>query len=78
MSQRNVELVIGRLVTDEAFRRHFGQDPAAELRRLQEAGVDLNPCEFRVLAALDVRVVARFAHDIDPRIQKVDLQGGDA
>jgi hypothetical protein len=31
-----------------------------------------------VLSALDVRVVARFARDIDPRIQKVDLQGGEA
>lgn len=78
MSQRSVEMVIGRLVTDEAFRRHFGEDPAAELRRLQDAGVELNPCELRVLSALDVRVVERFALDIDPRIQKVDLQGGGA
>jgi hypothetical protein len=78
MSQRNVELVIGRLVTDEAFRRRFGDDPAGELRRLGEAGFELNPCELRVLSTLDVRVVARFARDIDPRIQKVDLHGGEA
>lgn len=78
MSQRNVELVIGRLVTDEAFRRRFGADPVGELQRLGDAGCELNPCELRVLSALDVRVVARFAQDIDPRIQKVDLQGGEA
>lgn len=78
MSQHNVELVIGRLVTDEAFRRRFAEQPSAELRRLVETGVDLNACEFRVLAALDVRLMARLAHDIDPRIQKADLQGGGA
>ncbi|HZI64655.1 MAG TPA: Os1348 family NHLP clan protein [Thermoanaerobaculia bacterium] len=77
MSQRSVEVVIGRLVTDEEFRGRFTQDPAGELRRLVESGVELNPCEFRVLCALDARVAARFAQEIDPRIQKADLSGGE-
>jgi hypothetical protein len=66
MSQRNVERVIGRLVTDEAFRRQFVSDPLAVL----------NDCEVRALAAIDLQAVARFTDAIDPRLQKSDLHGG--
>lgn len=73
MSQRNVEQVVGRLVTDEGFRRRFAADPGAELRRLVEAGVALNPCELRALSALDLRRLESFADAIHPCIQKVEL-----
>jgi hypothetical protein len=76
MSQRNVEQVIGRLVTDEGFRRRFAADPQAALQALLAGGLELNPCELRALASLDAQRAARFAQAIDPRIQKVDLQGG--
>ncbi|HYH44088.1 MAG TPA: Os1348 family NHLP clan protein [Thermoanaerobaculia bacterium] len=77
MSQGNVERVIGRLVTDEEFRRRFADDPPAVLRELTAGGLELNACEFRVLAAFDPRVAARCARAIDPRIQKADLHGGE-
>jgi len=75
MSQCNVERVIGRLVTDDGFRRRFAQDPTATLRELVERGIELNPCEERALAALDIRRLARFARTLDPRIQKVEPGG---
>lgn len=76
MSQSNVERVVGRLVTDEAFRRRFAADPSAVLRELTASGWELTECELRVLSAFDARIAARFARAIDPRIQKADLQGG--
>lgn len=77
MSQSNVERVVGRLVTDEEFRRRFAADPSAVLRELTASGLALTDCELRVLAALDSRVAERFARELDPRIQKADLCGGD-
>lgn len=75
MSQRNVERVIGRLVTDEAFRRRFSRDPADTLRSLTDIGIDLTVCELQALVAIDPGLVTRFADAIDPRLQKTDLQG---
>jgi hypothetical protein len=74
MSQRNVEQVIGRLVTDEGFRRRFAADPRAAIQELIEGGRHLNACEVRGLIALDLDRVARFAEGIHPCIQKVELR----
>lgn len=76
MSQRNVERVIGRLATDEAFRRQFTTDPRATLREVIAAGVELNDCELGALSAIDREALGRFAEAIDPRLQKSDLHGG--
>jgi hypothetical protein len=75
MSQRNVESVIGRIVTDEAFRERFSEDPGFVLRAVTEAGIELTPLEMQALARLDMRLVHRLAEAIDPRIQKVALHG---
>lgn len=74
MSQPNVERVIGRLATDEAFRRRFAAERAAVLAELAEQGVELTACERVALASLDTRAVGRFADQLDPRIQKCDLK----
>ncbi len=76
MSQRNVESVIGRLVTDEGFRGRFAGAPAAALRDLMESGIELTECEVRALAAIDPAELERFAGTLHPGIQKVALQGG--
>jgi hypothetical protein len=70
MSQRNVESVIGRLVTDEAFRRRFLENPLEVLGEVIENGLDLNECERRALASMDQRALQRFAAALDARIQK--------
>jgi hypothetical protein len=74
MSQRNVEWVIGRLVTDEAFRRRFAADPGAVVAELVEGGLALTGCERHAIASLDARAVRRFADQLDPRILKSDLR----
>lgn len=73
MSQRNVEKVIGRLVTDEGFRRRFAEDRDAMLQEILDHGLDLNSCERRALLGLDPQRIAQFAEQLDPCIQKVEL-----
>ncbi len=77
MSQRNVERVVGRLVTDEGFRRRFWEDSTATLAELAEAGCELNPCERHALRSMTRKSVEEFVAAIDPRIQKSDLHGGE-
>jgi len=76
MSQANVERVIGQLLTDEAFRQRFADDPQAALQDLAQRGVELNACEQQALLRMDPRVLSRCAQAIDPRLQKTDLRGG--
>lgn len=75
MSQQNVEAVIGRLVTDEGFRRRFRDEPAAVIEELVASGVVLTPVERRALLEMDAGVCDRFADCIDPRLQKISLRG---
>jgi hypothetical protein len=73
MAQRNVEIVIGRLVTDEAFRNVFLKDQAMTLTRFVESGHDLTPLEISALRATPSRVWTQAAEQVDPRLQKVCL-----
>jgi hypothetical protein len=76
MSQRNVERIIGRLVTDERFRRRFAEDPPGALGELTRYDCDVTSSELRALASIDPALVERLADSIDPQLQKADLQGG--
>ena len=76
MTQRNVEWIVGRLITDEAFRSAFASGREAALAHLVASGVELNPCERHALAAIDPGLVEAFAERLDPRIQKSDLLKG--
>ena len=78
MSQPCVERIIGLLATDEGLRRRFRKNPRAALQEMLDRGLQLNPCELASLASLDAREIMRFARSIDPRLQKIDLRGGDA
>jgi hypothetical protein len=73
VTQRNVEVVIGRLATDEALRERFRQDPADELRRLEGEGLELAPVERQALLGLRPTALERFAETLDPRLQKATL-----
>jgi hypothetical protein len=74
MSQRSVEQVIGRLATDEDFRRRFEEDRASVLRDAIATGLPLTPVELKALVDLDFSACRRFAHCLDPRLQKISLR----
>jgi hypothetical protein len=75
MSQRNVELLIGRLVTDEGFRGAFVRNPAATLTQFVEWGYELTSLEIAALEATDPGLWTRTAPQVDPRLQKASLLG---
>lgn len=77
MSQRNVERILGRLVTDEGFRRRFWESREVALGELERFGCEINECERKALLDLSEACVEQFAGSIDPRIQKLDLEGGE-
>jgi len=77
MSQKSVELVIGRLATDEVLRNQFSVDPKTTLRHLQAAGLDLTPGEIEALIRTPVALWAFIASCIHPRLQKIALKSLD-
>jgi hypothetical protein len=74
LSQRSIELLIGRLVTDEAFRFAFVQDPRKTLGAFMESGHELTAVEIQAIVAGGPQFWAGIAERIDPRLQKVSLK----
>jgi hypothetical protein len=74
MSQINVEILIGRLATDEEFRARFAKNRVAALAGFVSRGHALTPSEITALLATNVGRCEDFAADIDPRIQKASLK----
>jgi hypothetical protein len=74
LSQRSIELLIGRLVTDEAFRISFLKDPAVTLGEFIESGHELTAVEIQALAASSPLFWREVAERLDPRLQKVTLK----
>jgi hypothetical protein len=74
MSHRGVEIVLGRLVTDEVVRRRFREAPERALRELVGQGVELSPVEIQALQGLDPATIQGFAHALDPRLKKAILR----
>ena len=74
LTQRSIEMVIGRLVTDEEFRQTFLSDPHLALSELLERGTHLTLAEIAALVATDASLWSRVAEHIDPRLQKASLK----
>jgi hypothetical protein len=74
MSQRHIEAVIGRLVTDEEFRKRFLADREAVLAELDRAGLELTAAECSALAGTSPDAWGRMAEVLDPRLQKASLK----
>lgn len=74
MSQRNVERLIGQLLTDEGLRRRFVADPAGLLREMCEQGLELTASEIVALLSTDSTLWDSMPKLIDPRLQKADLK----
>jgi hypothetical protein len=73
VAQRTIEMLIGRLITDERFREEFLEAPERTLLLLMDQGADLSRTEIAALVATDPRLWARAAEALDPRLQKVCL-----
>ena len=72
--QRNIELLIGRLVTDEDFRRSFQHDPREALRAAECCGLALSATEVSALLATDHMLWDRISRELDSRLQKASLK----
>jgi DNA-binding NarL/FixJ family response regulator len=68
MSQRGVQLVIGRLLTDQLFRDRFVQQGRMCLARMRDNGIELSDAEIDALIEADPRVWAKLAAQLDTRL----------
>ena len=72
--QRHIEMLIGRRVTDEDFRRAFERDPRQVLSRAAEWGLALSEIEVSALLATDQALWERIALELDSRLQKASFR----
>jgi len=74
LAQRVIEILIGRLITDEQFRDEFLRDPETTLLGLCDRGLELSHVEIAALMNTDSALWERTADAIDPRLQKASLK----
>ena len=67
-------MLIGRLVTDEDFRRAFERDPQQVLGHAVEWGLSLSEIEVTALLATDQALWERIALELDSRLQKASFR----
>ncbi len=75
MSQRSVESILGRLVTDGRFRNEFFEEP---VRTSQGAGFDLSHTEMRALLRIDEDLLVALAAGVDARMWREHPLGDEA
>ena len=74
MSQRTVEVVIGKLLTDEELRRRFMQKPLDTLIALREQGYELSNGGVEALLETDTAVWSWCAGRISACLQRCSLR----
>jgi len=72
MSQRIVETTVGKLVTDEGFRKRFFMDP---LKASVIAGLNLSQEELEALSRIPQGALAALSKRIDDRICRLHIPG---
>ena len=77
MSQRTIERVIGRLLTDEELRHEFTRSPRRTLVELNEQGWELSRLEVDALLSIETRLWSDVATRIDSRLQRCSLKPPD-
>ena len=76
MSQRNVELLIGRLLTDEELRRNFLRAPGDIVDAFKRQGWELTDGESEALTATDVAGWTAIASQIPSRLRRCSSARG--
>jgi hypothetical protein len=74
MSHRNVEILIGRLLTDEDLRRRFIRDARATLDEFCHQGWELTQSEVDALLSPDASIWAEMARRIPSKLQRCSLR----
>ena len=74
MSHKTVQLLVGRLLTDEEFRASFLDDPARSLASVVAQGFELTSAEVEALLRTDRSLWSDAAARIDPHLQKIRLR----
>jgi hypothetical protein len=74
MSQKTVQLVMGRLLTDEELRLRFVERPFETLSELRDQGYELTAEEIDALVRSDPDVWPSMARRIHPRLQRCSLR----
>jgi hypothetical protein len=78
MSLKTVQLIVGRLVTDEEYRLTFLSDPIGTLTVLRNQGVELTAGEIEALMRTDHTLWTDAAQRIDPHLQRSSLRSEEA
>lgn len=74
MSQKTVQSIIGRLITDEEYRLEFLNDPLGRLTELRDQGVELTRGEIDALVRIERSFWIDAAERIDPHLQRSSLR----
>lgn len=74
MSQRSVEWLLGRLLTDEELRTRFIRQPAETLGDLQQQGWALSAAEIDALLSSSPAMWRELASRIPSRLQRCSLR----
>jgi hypothetical protein len=77
MAHRSIEILIGRLITDETFRAAFLENAATTLTGFIGSGFELTPLEITAVQTTRADVWARVAERIDPRLRKASFRRSD-
>lgn len=75
MSQRSVERALGKMITDETFRRRFFGDPEGTSLA---AGLDLLPDELSALSSAPQAMLAELEANLEDRICRLSIPEGSA
>lgn len=74
MSQKTVQLVIARLITDEDTRLQFLDSPLETLTAFRDQGFELTSDEIEALIETDRDLWVEAAGRIHPRLQRCSIR----
>ena len=74
MSQRSVEILLGRLITDETFRQSFFPVRAESFEQVAASGLELTAVERDALSSLRRWRVDFVAQTLDQRLSRSPIE----